>query len=39
MTFSLPEGARQTVEKYIEKTENAKAELATAIINVVKGVS
>lgn len=39
MTFSLPEGARQTVEQYIEKTENAKAELATAIINVVKGVS
>ena len=39
MTFSLPEGARQTVEKYIENTENAKAELATAIINVVKGVS
>ena len=39
MTFSLPEGARETVEKYIENTENAKAELATAIINVVKGVS
>ena len=39
MTFSLPEGARQTVEKYIENTENAKVELATAIINVVKGVS
>lgn len=39
MTFSLPEGARETVEQYIEKTENAKAELATAIINVVKGVS
>ena len=39
MTFSLPEGARETVDKYIENTENAKAELATAIINVVKGVS
>ena len=39
MTFSLPEGARETVEQYIEKTEKAKAELATAIINVVKGVS
>ncbi len=39
MTFSLPEGARETVEQYIKNTENAKAELATAIINVVKGVS
>ncbi len=39
MTFSLPEEARETVEHYIENTENAKAELAAAIINVVKGVS
>lgn len=39
MTFSLPEGAREAVEQYIEKTENAKAELAAAIINVVKGIS
>ena len=38
MTFSLPEGARETVEQYIKNTENAKAELAAAIINVVKGV-
>ena len=39
MTFSLPEGARETVERYMENTENATTELATAIINVVKGVS
>ena len=39
MTFSLPAGARETVEQYIQQTENAKTELATAIINVVKGVS
>lgn len=39
MTFSLPEGARETVEQYIANTGNAKAELAAAIINVVKGVS
>lgn len=36
MTFSLPAGARETVENYIQNTENAKAELATAIINKVK---
>lgn len=36
MTFSLPAGARETVENYMQKTENAKAELATAIINRVK---
>ncbi len=36
MTFSLPAGARETVENYMQKTENAKAELATAIINKVK---
>lgn len=39
MTFSLPAGARETVEDYMKKTDNAKAELATAIINKVKGVS
>lgn len=39
MTFSLPAGARETVEHYMKNTENAKAEMATAIINKVKGVS
>lgn len=39
MTFSLPAGARETVEGYMANTENAKVELATAIINKVKGVS
>lgn len=38
MTFSLPAGARETVEEYIKNTESAKVELATAIINKVKGV-
>lgn len=38
MTFSLPAGARETVEHYMKNTENAKVELATAIINKVKGV-
>lgn len=36
MTFSLPAGARETVEEYLKNTENAKIELATAIINKVK---
>ena len=36
MTFSLPAGARETVENYLQKAENAKIELATAIINKVK---
>lgn len=36
MTFSLPAGARETVEEYLKTTENAKIELATAIINKVK---
>lgn len=36
MTFSLPAGARETVEEYLQNTENAKIELATAIINKVK---
>ena len=39
MTFSLPAGARETVESYMQKTENAKVELATASINKVKGVA
>lgn len=38
MTFSLPGEAREAVEGYMKNTENAKAELATAIINKVKGV-
>lgn len=38
MTFSLPADAREAVEGYMKNTENAKAELATAIINKVKGV-
>lgn len=38
MTFSLPAEARETVEHYIQQTENAKAELAAAVINRVKGV-
>ena len=38
MTFSLPGGARETVEEYMKTKENAKVELATAIINKVKGV-
>lgn len=38
MTFSLPAGARETVEQYMKQTDNAKMELATAIINKVKGV-
>lgn len=36
MTFSLPVGARECVEEYVRKTDNAKEELATAIINKVK---
>ena len=36
MTFSLPAGARETVESYLQNTDNAKIELATAIINKVK---
>lgn len=36
MTFSLPAGARETVENYMQNAENAKAELAAAIINKVK---
>ena len=38
MTFSLPAEAKEAVQKYVENTENAKMEIATAIINKVKGV-
>ena len=38
MTFSLPAEAKEAVQKYVENTENAKTEIATAIINKVKGV-
>lgn len=36
MTFSLPAGAREAVESYLQNTDNAKIELATAIINKIK---
>lgn len=39
MTFTLPEDVKTAVQEFIETTPNAKAELATAIINKVKGVS
>lgn len=39
MTFTLPEDVKTAVQEYIETTPNAKAELATAIINKVNGVS
>lgn len=38
MTFTFPGEARNRIEEYMQKTENAKAELATAVINKVKGV-
>lgn len=38
MTFSLPGEARSQIERYMQSRENAKMELATAIINKVKGV-
>lgn len=38
MTFSIPEEQKEVVQKYVETTQNAKAEIATAIINKVKGV-
>lgn len=38
MTFSFPADAREAVEGYLKNTENAKEELATVIINKVKGV-
>ncbi|MCD7810556.1 MAG: ParB N-terminal domain-containing protein [Ruminococcus sp.] len=37
MTFSLPAEARETVEDYMQNADNAKIELATAIINKIKG--
>ena len=39
MTFTLPEDVKIAVQEYIETTPNAKAELAMAIINKVKGMS
>lgn len=36
MTFSIPAEDKEAVEKYLKENENAKAELATAIINKVK---
>ena len=38
MTFSFPAEARQSVEKYMEKEENAKAKLAEVVIHKVKEV-
>lgn len=38
MTFSFPGEARSRIEEYMQNTENAKTELATAVINKVKGV-
>lgn len=39
MTFTLPEDVKEAVQNYIDTTPNAKMELATAIINKVKGVA
>lgn len=36
MTFSLPGEAREAIEQYVHTTDNAKAHIATAIINKVK---
>ena len=38
MTFSLPAEARESVEKYAQQNDNAKARLAEAVIQRVKGV-
>ena len=38
MTFTFPGEARNRIEDYMKNTENAKAELATAVINKVKEV-
>lgn len=38
MTFSIPVEQQEAVKGYVETTPNAKAEIATAIINKVKGV-
>ena len=38
MTFSLPAEARESVERYAQQNDNAKARLAEAVIQRVKGV-
>jgi len=38
MTFTFPGEARNRIEDYMKNTENAKAELAMAVINKVKEV-
>ena len=38
MTFSLPAEEKDIVQDYLNGTENAKAELAAAVVNKVKGV-
>ena len=38
MTFTFPGEVRSRIEEYMQKTENAKTVLATAVINKVKGV-
>lgn len=38
MTFSLPAEEKDIVQDYLTNTENAKAELAAAVVNKVKGV-
>ena len=38
MTFTLPSEVREAVDRYIAETPQGKTELATAIINRVKGV-
>jgi ParB-like chromosome segregation protein Spo0J len=39
MTFTLPAEVKDITQKYVEAKPNAKAHLATAIVNVVKGVA
>lgn len=36
MTFSIPEKEKEVVESYLKNTENAKSEIAAAIINKIK---
>lgn len=38
MTFSLPAEEKDMIQDYLMNTENAKAELATAVVNKVKGL-
>lgn len=38
MTFSLPAEVREIVEEYLENTDNAKTELAVAVMDRVKGL-